>query len=306
MRNAILIVAGILLVFGVSAMVKHSSSGIAPVADTAAGKGDGAEVVPSAAFATTTLHARRTDTRAAHASVESCRWFKNGDEIGGVEGDVLTPDHFARGDEIVAEVRLDAGSEPVRTRPVVIQNTPPQVVNASTVLRREPTAALAVAMTVVDADGDSVSRAYTWLRNGQEVPGQTGPTVDASLFKKGDTASARVSVSDGSGWSAPVLADPVEFGSNAPKITSSPPVDLEEGGRFVYQVKTSAPDPNALKYELVEGPEGMTVDRRGRVEWSVPPDTTGIEYGIAIRVSDPTGGESTQRFRIAAVPPGRE
>ena len=92
----------------------------------------------------------------------------------------------------------------------------------------------------------------------------------------------------------------MKFGSNAPKITSTPPTGLEEGRLFVYQVK-AAPGTGSLRYELVEAPDGMVIDRNGRIEWTVPQHEdrdNASEHKAVVRVTDSIGAWSTQEFRI--------
>jgi Putative Ig domain len=303
LRIALLLVIGMVLVFGVSALVGHSSHSSASIGH-ALHSSAGLEVVPAQAFGTTTLHARLAGVRGPNGDVTSCRWLKNGDPIPGTSTGTLTPDAFHKGDTIVAEATSEPGQPPVRSNGVVIRNTPPRIVTAAALLKTDPGASIYVAVSAVDADGDPITESYAWQRNGKDIPGQTGSTIDPSLFQKGDKVSVRVTALDGEGESAEYVSSPVVFGSNAPAITSAPPTALEDGGRFVYDVKASAPDPGALKYELVDAPDGMTINGTGRVQWTVPPDTTGTQqYGVTIRVSDPTGGSSTQTFQLSAVPP---
>jgi hypothetical protein len=297
LKFVLLLVSGILVIYGVSTLLDRSpEEGAAGAARAVAGA---VEIVPAEAYASSTLRVRRAGVRGAAGEVASCRWFRNGVEIGEVTTGTLGPGHFAKGDQVEAEVALD-GASPTRTPAVKIRNTPPRILAASADLRAEPSAVIYLEVSAVDADGDSLSKQFAWFHNGRELPGQKGPTLSVAGFRSGDSVHARVAVGDGEEWSAPAKSDPIRIGSNAPAITSSPPSSLEEGRRFVYQIATSAPDPKSLDYELVDAPAGMTIDASGRVEWLVPPSSEEAqEYSVLVRVSDPSGGEATQRFRIS-------
>jgi hypothetical protein len=258
------------------------------------------EIFPARPFGSSTLQVQVSGRGAAHREPASCRWLVNGNEVAGVTGATLGPEHFAKGDEVVAEARTEAGSAPLRTAAVRIQNTRPRLIAASADLRAEPSAEIYVEVSAVDADQDDISYRYQWYRNGDELPGESGATVDVSRFKMGDEVYALVTAHDGEEASSPRKSDPIRIGSNAPAITSNPPGTLEPGRRFVYQVTVRAPNPDAIRFELIEAPAGMTMDEDGLIEWTVPDgDEEAGGHAVAVRVSDDTGGEAVQRFRLS-------
>lgn len=256
-------------------------------------------IAPAEAYANSTLLVQVVGRKGAQAEPQSCRWFVNGAEVPATTAS-LGPDNFKKGDRVEAEVVVGAGDTPVRTQAVQILNTLPRLVAASANLRTEPSAVIYVETSAVDADNDPISYSYQWYRNGKEMPGETGATLDVSRLKMGDNVMAMVTANDGTDASTPQKSDPIKIGSNAPDITSTPPSSLEPDRRFVYQVTTSAPTPGGLKFELVEAPAGMTMDSDGRIEWTVPQATEDTsDYTVAVRVSDRTGGEAIQRFHVS-------
>jgi fibronectin type 3 domain-containing protein len=83
---------------------------------------------------------------------------------------------------------------------------------------------LSVTVQSHDPDGDSVTYSYQWRRNGTEIPGATGATLNLSGAGNGDRAdqiSVRVTASDGSAQSAPVTSSAVTVGDTAPSATVS-------------------------------------------------------------------------------------
>ena len=71
---------------------------------------------------------------------------------------------------------------------------------------------LTATVTSHDADGDALTTSYQWIRNGNDISGETGATLDLSAAgngDRGDVIRVRVTVSDGAATSAPVTSAPV-------------------------------------------------------------------------------------------------
>ena len=74
-----------------------------------------------------------------------------------------------------------------------------------------------------DADGDARTYGYQWQRNGADVAGETGATLDLSAAgngDKGDEITVRVVASDGDANSAPSTSAAVTVANSAPTIAS--------------------------------------------------------------------------------------
>lgn len=255
----------------------------------------GIAIAPPAAFANTTLQARLEERRSMGADSVACRWFVNDAEVGGATTSTLEPGHFKKGDSVRVEATVDGTA--LVSEPIVIENTPPRITMATAALENGE---IAVRISAVDADNDPITYTYEWFKDGTPVAGETGSSINAARFQKGDNVYANVSASDGEATSSPRKSDSIKFGSNAPKITSTPPQTLGEDRSFVYQVKV-AQGTGPLKYELVEAPEGMVIDRAGRIEWAVPAHEdrdNAREHKAVVRVTDSQGGWSTQEFKI--------
>lgn len=275
----------------VSALQKPEAAATGPVAT------GGLTIGPAKAFVTTTLQARLDGKRGSAGDPGVCRWFVNDAQVEGVTGATLEPGHFRKGDSVRAEA--GTGGAAMVSETIVIANTPPHISKASADLNQEPSAEIYLRIASTDADQDPVTYTYEWYKNGQRVEGESGASIDVSHFKKGDKVYANVIASDGEETSSR-RSDPIQLGSNAPKITSTPPQALEDDRRFVYQVKVASASAS-VKYELVEAPEGMTIDGNGRIEWTVPlqesADATSRHKAV-VRVTDSMGGYATQEFSI--------
>ncbi len=113
---------------------------------------------------------------------------------------------------------------------------------------------------------------------GASASGQDGAQFSASVF------NAAYDV-PGEAWS----------GNSNPVVGSVPPMGSGVGQPYVYQIKASDADGDPLSYELLDGPEGMSID----------PDIgllqgTGsfLSERASIRISDGAGGEVVHGFTI--------
>jgi hypothetical protein len=148
-----------------------------------------------------------------------------------------------------------------------------------------------------DPDGDRLDFEYRWRVNGEPVPG-SGPRFAAAGLARGDRVEVEVVAHDGEATSD-ALRGPVQRVANAPpRITSSPPAQLREG-EFVYTVEAEDPDGDrGLRYRLLEGPPGMTLDGvRGELRWRPAATQTGVHV-VDLAVQDPAGAATAQRFQV--------
>jgi hypothetical protein len=269
-----------------------------PAENTSKAATGGIVIAPTTAFANTTLQARIEGKRGPGSDPGACRWYVNDVEVEGAASATLQPGHFKKHDQVRVEATVEGAALVSGT--ITIANTPPRITNASADLKGETNAEIVLKIAAVDADNDPITYTYEWFKNGDRVDGENGATIDISKFHKGDKVYANILASDGDGGTTPRKSDPIQLGSNAPKITSTPPQALGDDRQFTYQVRVAGA--GSVRYELVEAPEGMTISSKGRIEWTVPyQETAGNtnDYKAVVRVTDATGGYSTQEFTIA-------
>jgi hypothetical protein len=260
------------------------------------------DIYPKTAYTTNTLKIKMAKATKEEYLYIGVKWFRNGEEIYNYNEPDLIPSKFKKGDQVHAEVNLlgpDALDQPVVTLPVTILNTPPQIIEASTILQSVPSDVISVRVNAVDADKDRIRYKYQWYVNDDLVPAETKKQLDVSYTEMGDEVYARVIALDNDGESPPHDADPIKIGSNAPQITSNPPSGAAEDRRYVYQVVATGPLPDDLTFKLVKAPTGMTITDAGLIEWQMPDPKLGTHaYEVAVSVTDPTGGEAVQEFAI--------
>ena len=234
-------------------------------------------------------------------------WRRNGMLIPNASTHSLAPDLFTRGDRIGVVVSLpdSAGNKgrqlEAQTRVV---NSPPRVLRASLLLTTASgRAEILTSVECADPDGDHPTFEYRWFRNGTLVEGATGVSVPAAGFARGDRAEVEVVASDGESKSPPMRSEALRVENRPPQFTSQPSSPAPAADAFRYQAVATDPDGDALHYELVHGPVGMTVDAGGAVYWSLP---TGIdrdgEFAVGLKAVDSAGGEATQEFSIHLTP----
>ncbi len=261
-----------------------------------------ADIYPKAVYTNNTLQLKMMRATRDEYSYLDVRWFRNGQQIRGVSGPSLPPQYFRKGDLVYAEVNLlgiDAMDTPVKTTPVTVLNSPPRIVSASTALRSLDSDVLFARVNATDADREKLKITYRWFRNGVEVPDANLPVFDLGNCADGDVIYAMITASDGDDETAPYKCDPITLGSNAPMITSTPPSSCTPDRRYVYQVEVTTPSNDPLTWELVKGPKGMTLSPDGLITWKLPEKAEGQrEFGVVVRVADPTGGEAFQEFTI--------
>jgi hypothetical protein len=135
----------------------------------------------------------------------SFEWAVNGNVLPGETGSVLDlsrPGAGDRGDTIAARVtaRDPEGLTTSASASVVVANAPP--VPTATLSSTSPSTndVLTATASAFDADGDPVTFAFAWLRNGAVIPGATTSSLDlATQGDQGDVIEVRVTASDDHG-----------------------------------------------------------------------------------------------------------
>jgi len=86
--------------------------------------------------------------------------------------------------------------------------------------------------------------------------------------------------------------------NQAPNITSTPLFVANVGNPYQYQIQASDPDGQSLTYQLIESPQGMTINTNtGLVQWNTP--ITG-NYKVVVAAFDSLGLGVTQGYNLTA------
>lgn len=130
------------------------------------------------------------------------------------------------------------------------------VVDSVTVSPTTPRTNDTVAATVRahDPDGDALTYTYQWTRNGTDISGATGTSLDLSVAgngNRGDMIAVRVTASDGSLTSVPLTSTVVVVANSAPVATVSldPATPTTQTLLTAFATATDADvDPLTLQY----------------------------------------------------------
>jgi hypothetical protein len=157
-----------------------------------------------------------------------------------------------------------------------------------------------VLKVVAEAKGpkgsEEIQMKYEWKINSQDA-GNGGDNI--SGFKRGDKISVKITpyIENQAGY--PVTLS-LQIANTTPGVFGGKEL-TNDGKAFTYQINAQDPDGDALSYELLSGPEGMTIDKKsGLVNWPVK-ENSGGEYPVKVRIIDGQGGEITYQL-TATIP----
>ncbi|RYX81681.1 hypothetical protein EON83_23075 [bacterium] len=175
----------------------------------------------------------------------SYQWKKNGAELVGETGstiDLGKPGNGDRNDTLSVVVRVSDGtgtSAPLESAVSVIVNASPRVSSVSISPASPSTNSVLTATTIAtDVDGDAIYFTYVWYKNGVQISGESGSTLDLSKPGRGDDGDAitvLVKARDYSAASAPLTSAPVTVGGtpdspNSAGRSSSPAPSAPSAG----------------------------------------------------------------------------
>ena len=295
-----LTVAGMLAVAGCSA---HPAS----LAVATGHHDNGIRLSPDPASAASRIAVVLSD---ANVLPSQCRfeWRRNGLPIEGAESDGLEPTNFTKNDEVSVVVTISdptGGAARVLHADVRVENSPPKVSSVECVIAAAPSVPAAEArVQVIDADGDVPTFTFRWFKNGKEIDGAKAATLPLEHVDRGDQLIVEVVAHDEVSASTPVRSNTVVVENRPPQFTSTPGAPQQADIAFQYQAKAEDPDGDAVRYELVSGPLGMSISSEGNLSWQLPQgDQHQGDFLVKIRALDPNGGEARQDFSIHLDPP---
>jgi hypothetical protein len=233
----------------------------------------------------------------------SVDWYKNGVLVPDLHGTVVDAGTFSRGDTVYAIATVSDATHEVtaQSAALTIGNSAPKV-RSVVISSAKVTAAdmVEAQANAEDADGDSFELSYQWYRNGEPIPSATSSRLAPGIAHRGDKVSVSASATDGSDAGPWLQSAPVTVANADPVITTQPSYEMTPNGEYQYSVGAKDADNDTpLKFELVEGPKGMTVDEQsGVVTWAVPDDAKG-NSPIKVTVTDAYGGRATQAWVLS-------
>lgn len=125
---------------------------------------------------------------------------------------------------------------------------------------------------------------FSWFSNDAPIVGQVQDRLAGSEVKKGARIKVRVQPQVDGAFGKEKISESVLVG-NTPPLILSIAVDKNEGGKIRMRTNAEDHDGDTLSYRLLRGPQGMTVDAEGVVEWTMPADFSS-PVSFAVSASD--------------------
>lgn len=219
-------------------------------------------------------------------------WYLNGSPATGIVPNQVNQALIKKNDELQAKAVIH-GKE-MKSNTVKIKNSLPELSSANILLERVISGyTLSVEASGSDIDGDEVKIVYEWIKNGE--PAGNSSRMEGSM-RRGDNVTVKITPFDGESYGA--------FGLLRREIQNLPPLIIEDknftfdGKAYIYQVRASDPDGDALTYALKSAPQDMAIEpSTGLIKWNVPQNFTG-EATASVSVSDGHGGEATYNIKV--------
>ena len=173
-------------------------------------------------------------------------------------------------------------------------NTPPDSATIGQLFRYDAAAS--------DADGDALTFDLVVRPAGMAIDAARGIVVWVPTAEQEGTQEVTLRVADGRGGVAlQSFAVTTSLANSTPAITSVPKGPAVVALPWQYQVAAQDADGDAIGFELVEAPAGMTIDAAsGLVTWTPSAGQVGTHH-VAVRASDGRGASTTQSFDLPVV-----
>ena len=156
-----------------------------------------------------------------------------------------------------------------------------------------------------DSDRSELQVSYRWSINGVMVPEAFGNTLPPGTAKKNDQIAVTAVVSDGHNQTASAPLTFVIADAPSQVIISPIPASIQTGEYLTFTASYLDPDlTGSQPADLIYGPDGMTIDSAGNVEWTAEQalfdlgavhfgfgfdgDAEVYEYSIQVETPSPT------------------
>ncbi|MBK8811289.1 MAG: carboxypeptidase regulatory-like domain-containing protein [Acidobacteria bacterium] len=185
-------------------------------------------------------------------------------------------------------------------------NTPPVVTSvAAGPTDPKTNDVLTATVNARDDDGNPLTFAYQWLRNGSAIIGETGSTLDLSVpgnGDKGDIISVRATASDGTASSTPRTSAAITILNSAPVLNLSD-LSYPEGAAISVSAAATDADNDSLTYSATGLPAGLSIDSAtGLITGTIPAGArTGSPYAAVVTARDPDSTRTAPIKQIQAI-----
>lgn len=208
----------------------------------------------------------------------SYKWYRDNELLKDYTGDTLPGMEVRQGSVIYAEVmaKNKMKESPWLATPKIKVGVPGVIFNRIWIEPASPKKSDVLQVNYECENCQGLRLYYRWMVNGQELKDEDEPELsgpDAGL-KPGDEVVGEIS---------PEPDNPDNFHSSSPvKIIARNPVFADNGRLWVsnntvyFQFRAQDPDGGAITYELMQSPDGASLDAgAGMATWPVPQGFSG-------------------------------
>ena len=86
--------------------------------------------------------------------------------------------------------------------------------------------------------------------------------------------------------------------NNAPVITSSPSLQVNERSNYAYQVVATDANGDSLTYSMTQNPSWLSISSNGLISGTAPSVSSNTPFSVEVLVSDGNGGLTTQSYTL--------
>jgi len=248
------------------------------------------QIAPAAATKGSTIWIVSREKRIDESAI---RWLVNGVLDETAAGYVFKSAGLNKGDKVQVQAAMD-GREAL-SNVIEIQDAPPEISDVRFAMPdpADPLDRVGAEVVASDADGDGLTIAYEWTKNGEPAGNEK---KIAGPVRRGDKIVLKVMADDGEKKGRVVVLHREIL--NLPPVVSQSDDFRFDGKTWTHQVLATDPDGDALSYSLRNAPPGMTINTStGFITWAVPKDVAGKAAVTAV-VNDGHGGEVTRVLNI--------
>lgn len=157
-----------------------------------------------------------------------------------------------------------------------------------------------------------ISRGDVALRNADGIVDQAVPYIDLRPTRSTDDWTPGVKTNEftlelsnptRSSFTYELVLIPTW--NEPPHMVTEPPLYVRpDGGTWIYDANAEDPNDDELRYRILAGPEGMSIDpASGRIIWVTGPGSVSVgSHYVLLEVTDPFGLTDQQPFSIEVLP----
>ena len=229
------------------------------------------------------------------------RWFVNDVEIG--EGMSFSYPDIKKGDRVLAEVTPYDGKEygaMMRSGEITIGGLQPRIISVSVIpdVVHANTPEITLNAAFEGTDNDGMNLIVHWLVNDEVLPNTSNVLPMHGLgLKKNDVITGVAFAddgehrSDGFPFEITIANAPPEFKTKIDSVKTST-------DRVHYVLPIYDPDNDPLRFEILQAPEGIMVERDEGIIYGT---TAGLSvFEVLVRATDPEGAYLDAQFTLTA------